>query len=285
VAARPKVFLSHSKKDQEFIERLAADLRLAFVDVWYDDWEISPGDSLRKRIFSEGIPESDLFFIFITASSIKSYWCEKELDAAFVEEVGQRGGNLSVFADSDDSRSKLTPDLRSLRVPVIDEGSYERCVRMIVSSAWRAYSKRASNEVFQKSHVAILEAEKRIAELELERARSRAVDCGAVMKTLENRSLTYGKVELSLKDIFVGIADTLAAGANEATLRNRIGGMFGVKMGINDNPPPLRVSDVTGRLVILGLVAIRPPEGDWYEVIYLTEDGKRLAREIDAGAT
>jgi hypothetical protein len=58
---KPRVFLSHSKKDRECIERIAADLRSARIDVWYDDWEIPPGSSLRAKIFEEGIPECDLF--------------------------------------------------------------------------------------------------------------------------------------------------------------------------------------------------------------------------------
>ena len=74
MSGRPRVFLSHSKRDRAFIERLASDLRLALIDVWYDDWEIPPGDSLRRRILSEGIPESDLFFIYITDNSLSSYW-------------------------------------------------------------------------------------------------------------------------------------------------------------------------------------------------------------------
>jgi hypothetical protein len=70
---KPRVFLSHSKKDREFIERLAGDLRASQVDVWYDEWEIPPGDSLRGRIFGEGIIES-----------VNSFWCQRELDAAAV---------------------------------------------------------------------------------------------------------------------------------------------------------------------------------------------------------
>ena len=61
---KPKVFLSHSKKDQDFIKQLALDLRSARIDVWYDDWEIPPGASLRSKIFEDGISECDLFFIY-----------------------------------------------------------------------------------------------------------------------------------------------------------------------------------------------------------------------------
>lgn len=58
---KPKVFLSHSKKDKQFIEKVANDLRSCGIDVWYDEWEIPPGESIRKKIFEEGITSCDLF--------------------------------------------------------------------------------------------------------------------------------------------------------------------------------------------------------------------------------
>ena len=101
---KPRVFLSHSKSDREYIERLAMDLRSARIDVWYDDWEIPPGSSLRAKIFEEGITECDLFFIYLTKNSRDSSWVRWELDAAFVLELEKRGGFIAIFVDSDDTR-------------------------------------------------------------------------------------------------------------------------------------------------------------------------------------
>ena len=87
---KPRVFLSHSKADRQFIERLANDLRAARIDVWYDEWEIPSGVSFRKRIFEDGITESDLFFVYLTAASAASHWSEREIDAAFVLDAEAR---------------------------------------------------------------------------------------------------------------------------------------------------------------------------------------------------
>ena len=84
---KPKVFLSHSKKDKVFIEKLANDLRSCGIDVWYDEWEIPPGESIRKKIFEDGITSCDMFFVYLTENSIPSYWVQKELDGAFIHEI------------------------------------------------------------------------------------------------------------------------------------------------------------------------------------------------------
>src|SRR4051794_34340131 len=98
---KPIVFLSHTKSDRSIVERLATDLRLARIDVWYDDWEIPPGESFRRQIFEEGIPKSDLFFVYLTERSIQSYWVARELDGAFIRDAEARGGFLAFFVDSD----------------------------------------------------------------------------------------------------------------------------------------------------------------------------------------
>ena len=61
---KPRAFLSHSKKDKYFIEKLAADLRKCQIDYWLDTEEIRAGKSWLKMIFEDGIPTCD--FIDVT---------------------------------------------------------------------------------------------------------------------------------------------------------------------------------------------------------------------------
>ena len=135
---KPRIFLSHSKKDRKFILRLARDLQAANLDVWYDDWAILPGESLREKIFGEGISESDVFFIYLTPYSISSRWCKEELDAAFERDIERKGGFLALFVDADETRNKLTLDLRSKRCPVLNEESYALPLMQLISKAWEA---------------------------------------------------------------------------------------------------------------------------------------------------
>ena len=45
-----KVFISHSSKDHDFISLLAERLRRDSVDVWFDEWELTAGDSIIDKI-------------------------------------------------------------------------------------------------------------------------------------------------------------------------------------------------------------------------------------------
>src|SRR5947209_231963 len=108
---KPTVFLSHSTHDRRFIERLARDLMEARLQVWYAGWEIPVGESFRRRIFEEGIPGCDLFFVYLTPASVKSYWVEKELDAGFIRDAEARGGFMALFVDAEETRQLLSLDL------------------------------------------------------------------------------------------------------------------------------------------------------------------------------
>lgn len=49
----PNIFIYHGSEDENaIVTHLANDLRSLGLDVWYDAWEIKPGDSLRARIVS-----------------------------------------------------------------------------------------------------------------------------------------------------------------------------------------------------------------------------------------
>jgi hypothetical protein len=43
------VFLSHSAKDKAVVRPLAERLRADGLKVWFDEWEIKPGDSIPAK--------------------------------------------------------------------------------------------------------------------------------------------------------------------------------------------------------------------------------------------
>ncbi len=143
---KPRVFLSHSKADREYIEKIANDLKSAQLDVWYDEWEIPAGASLRSKIFDDGIAKCDLFFVYLTPNSIASRWVKEELDAAFVKEFESRAGCLALFVDSEHTRTRLGVDLKARKIPVIGESSYAQGLLQICAQAWKAASERREVE-------------------------------------------------------------------------------------------------------------------------------------------
>lgn len=90
----PTVFICHSSEDKPGVRKLAKQMDALGVRAWLDEWEIRPGDSLIGRIQS-GISETAVFVIILSASSIASRWCQRELAAALALEAEK---NLRVIA-------------------------------------------------------------------------------------------------------------------------------------------------------------------------------------------
>lgn len=280
---KPRVFLSHSKKDREYIERLAMDLCSARIDVWYDDWEIPPGSSLRAKIFEEGITECDLFFIYLTNNSRDSSWVRRELDAAFVLELEKKGGFVAIFVDSDDTRQSLSPDLRSLRIPMMNSESYSRCLLELTAKSWEALLRKRIAKANDTNNITIIKLEKKIAEQELELAKLKhtgVVDRDKIMKELSETSLELNGHSISLWQIFQSNSESLAYGATAIRIESLIREMCGLTVDQLWELKRDLNSAVLGQLVILGLVRVQPPVGEWAEIFYLTDLGKDLAFEI-----
>ena len=51
------LFLSHASEDKDWCEMLAERLRTEGVRVWFDGWELKPGDNLNARI-DDGLEQS-----------------------------------------------------------------------------------------------------------------------------------------------------------------------------------------------------------------------------------
>lgn len=83
------LFLCHSSKDKKFVRRLAEDLTIKGVTVWFDEWEMLPGDSLYEKI-QKGIVDSSWFAIILSPHSIESNWCKRELHNALEEEFKRK---------------------------------------------------------------------------------------------------------------------------------------------------------------------------------------------------
>jgi len=78
-------FISYSTKDQEFAERLHADLQAKGVRCWFAPKDLKIGDKFRDRI--EGsIRHHDKLLLVLSDNSIQSPEVEREVQAAFERE-------------------------------------------------------------------------------------------------------------------------------------------------------------------------------------------------------
>lgn len=72
-----QVFISYSRTDKEFVQRLAADLERAGIDVWWDLTDIQGSDVWERKI-DEGLRTSQYFIVVLTPASLESRWVRRE---------------------------------------------------------------------------------------------------------------------------------------------------------------------------------------------------------------
>ena len=78
-------FISYSSKDQDFAERLHADLQNNGVRCWFAPEDLKIGARTRPAI-DEAIRVRDKLLLILSEKSIESDWVEKEVETAFEEE-------------------------------------------------------------------------------------------------------------------------------------------------------------------------------------------------------
>ena len=71
------VFLSHSSKDKDVVRPIAEQLKADGVRVWFDEWEIKPGDSIPAKI-EDGLECSRVLVFCMSANAFGSDWAQLE---------------------------------------------------------------------------------------------------------------------------------------------------------------------------------------------------------------
>lgn len=81
------VFISHASEDKDAVVRpLANALRSHDLNVWYDEFTLSIGDSLRRKI-DEGLAKSRFGIVVISRNFIAKGWTNYELDGLITRSV------------------------------------------------------------------------------------------------------------------------------------------------------------------------------------------------------
>ncbi|MBI4797335.1 MAG: toll/interleukin-1 receptor domain-containing protein [Desulfarculus sp.] len=89
-------FISYSSRDEEFAQRLHADLQAKGVRCWFAPHDMKTGDKIRERI-DESIRVYDKLLLVLSGNSIFSNWVEKEVETAFEEEQPTRKNRTVLF--------------------------------------------------------------------------------------------------------------------------------------------------------------------------------------------
>lgn len=87
-AMNPVAFISHDSRDKEKIARnIASGLRSRKQSIWYDEYSLKPGDSLRESI-EDGLKDSKYCILILTPNFLtKGGWVKREYDSIFTREL------------------------------------------------------------------------------------------------------------------------------------------------------------------------------------------------------
>jgi hypothetical protein len=125
-----KVFISHASEDKKrFVIDFATRLLDSGLDAWVDKWEITPGDSVVRRIFEEGLGKADAIIIVLSTFSADKPWVRAELDVAKVRQIEERTRIIPVILESCDVPTSLT-GTKWVRIKNLD--NYETELQNIV---------------------------------------------------------------------------------------------------------------------------------------------------------
>lgn len=81
------VFVSHASEDKEtFVRPFVDALQSKGIAVWYDEFELQVGDSLRRSI-DNGLRNSTYGIVVLSESFFNKEWPQRELDGLFAREV------------------------------------------------------------------------------------------------------------------------------------------------------------------------------------------------------
>ena len=75
------IFISYSRKDIDFAQKIVDALAANDLDTWIDWKSIPKGEDWEQEIY-RGIEEADAFLFLVSPDSVASEMCNKEIDHA-----------------------------------------------------------------------------------------------------------------------------------------------------------------------------------------------------------
>ncbi len=120
VEDRPVVYFAHASEDAAAARPIVEHLVANGVEVWFDEWEIAAGDSLRRKM-DDGLGRCTHFVVLLSPVALKKAWVNEEIDAGFVRRVEGRSKFIPLRLDL--PLSALPPLLKGMLSPEIAPGN------------------------------------------------------------------------------------------------------------------------------------------------------------------
>ncbi|MFG5411356.1 toll/interleukin-1 receptor domain-containing protein [Piscinibacter sakaiensis] len=98
---RNVLFISHASEDKDaFVRPLAHELKKNGLQVWYDEFSLKLGDSLRRSI-DRGLAECTAGIVVLSRAFFSKEWPQRELDALYSSEIAGRSRIIPVWHQVD----------------------------------------------------------------------------------------------------------------------------------------------------------------------------------------
>ncbi|SCX26039.1 hypothetical protein DSM25558_3916 [Agrobacterium sp. DSM 25558] len=133
VSGTPKAFLSYSFEDRELAERIATGLMAKGIDTWWAEWEIGPGDSLRRKI-DDGLGNCTHFVVLISPGSLHRPWVQEEIDAGLIRQINGNAQFIPIRHLV--SVEQLPPLLTGKHAPEISLSTLDGDIRDLVNAIY-----------------------------------------------------------------------------------------------------------------------------------------------------
>jgi TIR domain len=127
----PQLFVSHASEDKaDFVRPLAHALKNHGIKVWYDEFSLKMGDSLRRSI-DRGLAECTAGIVVLSKSFFAKEWPQRELDALYSAEVSGRSRIIPVWYEIDHAMVASLSPLLADRLAIKSTVGVEVVAQMI----------------------------------------------------------------------------------------------------------------------------------------------------------
>lgn len=126
-------FISHASEDKEsFVRLFAHHLKRLGVNVWYDEFSLRPGDSLRRSI-DKGLTECEFGVVVLSPSFFAKEWPQRELDALLTAEIAGSKKLFPVWHGVDAAYVSRMSALLADRVALKSDAGVEEVAQELVA--------------------------------------------------------------------------------------------------------------------------------------------------------
>jgi hypothetical protein len=123
------VFLSHNIKDKDIAREIAIFLAAENINVWFDEWKISAGDSIVEQI-NKGLLGCTHFLIIWSKNGLTSNWVRRELYSTLAQAIKDGIPVVIPIVLDDTPLPELLADIRYIKY----EGGSEEDRKSIINA-------------------------------------------------------------------------------------------------------------------------------------------------------